>query len=119
VVTALLGLITLASLGLLLMACHRIEVLQERERERVAAAHGVCLSRIELLIGDKHAAETLRRYAEKYGSVAEKTTHMRLAREVYTPGGPDMPVIWMRYYADLLDPPLPEDNAYTLDGERA
>lgn len=89
---------------LVFLACTKIERLQDDIRARDRVDHSACLDAISRYLADSNEAAILRKYAEKYEDPLEQSVLNRLAREVYRSGGPNMPTIWLNYYADKIDP---------------
>lgn len=120
IVGVLLTVAVVTLIGLLLAACHKIEVLQERERMRAEDQHSVCVQRLVRAASYQHAASVLRTYADKWGSAEEQDTIARISREwMEGPKHGSIPSTWLHYYADLLDPlPAYDTDAHTLNGER-
>lgn len=69
-------------------------------------------------VSDVTLAKRLRLLADRYEDSADEVIIMnRIKREQWKPEGPVLPVLWLRYHADLLDPPIPDDGFVRLSGE--
>lgn len=78
----------------------RAEVDEEHD-----AQHAKCIAHIADVTSKRIVAQALREYARRWDSVEEKSNLIKLSREEYRAGGPNMPAIWLNQQADLLDPP--------------
>lgn len=109
-----LSLVALAAVGLLYGERQRLA------RDEEKADHAKCIAHIASVTSDRFVASRVRDLAERWDSIEEQGELRRLANEKYTPGGPSMPVIWLRHQADLLDPLGSHDSepVYNMAGER-
>ncbi len=64
--------------------------------------HAKCVAHIADVVSARFGAVMLRDMAERYDSVPEVATMMKIKREVWTPDGPTMPALWMLHQADVL-----------------
>ena len=55
------------------------------------------------VVSNRAMAQTIRNLAERWDSIEEQANLRRLANERYSPGGPSMPVIWLREQAELME----------------
>lgn len=101
---ALLLILVVALSVLSACAYHKITKVQTAMSMEKSRSHAMCVASIFSVVGDAHAARTLRSAADRWDSVEEAAMLTRMAREKYKPGGPSMPAIWMRAEADRLDP---------------
>ena len=119
--TAILFGMACAIIALVFLIAYLVdEVIRLRANETISVEqdHDRCLARIILEMGDRTTAHHLRHLADTYDK-AEGRPLVEAAKKKWTPEGPVLPVLWVREYADLLDPPLPEDGFVTLSGEHA
>jgi len=82
----------------------RTRVRLDRVMDTMNAERAALVSTLRRHDAKRVKAEVLRDLANRYGSVQETATLNRIAREQYVPGGPDVPALWLRHHADLLDP---------------
>lgn len=108
-----LALVTLAGVGLLYGERHRQFRLDEK------ADHAKCVAHLTATSSNHFVAARVRDLADRWDSIEEQGNLRRLANERYTPGGPSMPVIWLRYQADQLEGGTSTDDMiYNMAGER-
>lgn len=89
--------------GFLAYACHVLsQALADNRTERASL-----IDRVLSSLGDierrRNQVTVLRQMADRWDSHEEQPVLQRLADEEFVPGGPSMPVIWLRYQADRLE----------------
>lgn len=83
-----------------------------------------CVAHMASVVSNRMVAQVLRAEADRYDAPSEQRVMRSLADHHYRPGGPSMPVIWLRHRADVIDPPPevstgPEwSGKYTLSGRK-
>lgn len=83
----------------------------EVQSEQKSKSHAVCVASIFSVVGDAHAARTLRYAADRWDSIEEQPNIRRLAQQ-YTLDGASMPALWLRSEADRIDPVPSEESAH-------
>lgn len=77
--------------------------LQHALNEESDSTHAICVAHIADMVSDRWAAVVLRDLADRYEGGSETLVLNKIKREVWTPEGPVLPVLWLRHHADLLD----------------
>lgn len=114
--------VALIFLALLLFSCRKIERTQDEvraEQEAHRNCHVHTMNALRTAVRRTDAAALLTA-ADEYESIEGQARLKTLANTEYKPGGPSMPVIWLRDRAERLHPGItdPDDGLFTYSGER-
>lgn len=80
-----------------------IRLLSE-DNEDDRADHAKCIAHVADVTSKRMVAVTLRDLADRYDAGRETVRIERIKREDWTPEGPALPVLWLRDWADEMDP---------------
>lgn len=88
----------------LAIATDRIIRLEAGVREDDKADHAACIAHIADVTSKRVVAVTLRELADRYDTGRETVRIERIKREDWKPEGPALPVLWLRDWANEMDP---------------
>lgn len=111
--TAILFGMTMAILALVLIVAWLVDTIIRQNAtlaEDDYTDHAACTAHIAEMTSKRWGAVILRDLADRYDSAAEVRVINQIKREQWKPEGPVLPVLWLRYHADLLDPPAGDEK---------